>query len=386
MNKFKDFFYYTRAERDAVLILLFVILILFIFPFLISFFKSEQVVDYTEWNQDVLAFEKGISHFTSEKKAYNHFQNKDLKKNITSQPTKLYPFIFDPNKATVEDFKNMRVPAKTIKSIINYRLKGGWFYSKESFQKIYTLSNDHFRQLLPYIKIEEHSKSILPEKNIDNPLPTPFDFDPNTASEEILKKLGLTDKTTRSILNYRLKGGRFRKKEDFKKIYTLHDSVYQHLYSSIHIVELVQDKYNKSYKQKSYYKIDINLASSSDFQQFKGIGPSYANRILKMKDALGGFVSIDQIAELYKLPDSTFLLMRPFLLCENPEIRKININKATVEELKAHPYLRWFHAKAIVKYRETEGLWESVDLLQILIEFDDGKNTFTKVLPYLTIK
>ena len=105
-----------------------------------------------------------------------------------------------------------------------------------------------------------------------------------------------------------------------------------------------------------------------------------------MKDALGGFVSIDQIAELYKLPDSTFLLMRPFLLCENPEIRKININKATVEELKAHPYLRWFHAKAIVKYRETEGLWESVDLLQILIEFDDGKNTFTKVLPYLTIK
>ncbi|MDC0230502.1 helix-hairpin-helix domain-containing protein [Aureispira] len=388
MNKLKDFLYYTKSERNAVLILLFIIIALFIFPFLKSFFSVDQVVDFTEWEQDVIAFEKALTQISTENRFYRSYEYHNSRQKAASESRNLDPFIFDPNNVTITELKKMGLPQNTIRSIINYRSKGGQFRTKETLKKIYTLSEEHFQQLLPFIEIEKKTKwhnNLKKGEAIGKPLPIPFDFDPNTASAETFEELGLAPNTIRSIVNYRSKGGQFRIKEDFKKIYTLPDSIYKHIYSHIHIVELPEFKYKNSYKKKSCYNIDINTASSDDFQQFTGIGPSYANRILKLKDALGGFVSIDQISELYKLPDSTFQLMRPYLFCDSPLIRKININIATVEELKAHPYLRWFHAKAIVKYRETEGYWKSVELLQILTEFDDAKGTYERIRPYLKV-
>ena len=97
-------------------------------------------------------------------------------------------------------------------------------------------------------------------------------------------------------------------------------------------------------------------------------------------------MAIRQVSEVYMLPDSVFTYIQQYLNCAESNIRKININVASMETLKAHPYLRWFHAKAIIKYRAQKGDWTSVDLLQILPEFDDGQSTFSNVKPYLSIK
>lgn len=388
MNRLKDFFYYSRTERNGTITLISILFLLILLPYTYASFSTKNLLDFSPWKADIAAFEDGIS----QKVLANNSAKKWNVKTVQGQKEAslpLKPKKFDPNTASPMNLEAMGLPARTIKSILNYRAKGGQFRDKESLEKIYTLSQEHYQQLYPFIDLDSRAeklpKKITFESSKSKPLPAAFDFDPNTATGENLEALGLASNTIRSILNYREKGGQFRKVEDFQKIYTLPDSVYQHLRTNIKIIQKPTYPTKKKYTPKSYQKIDINTANLEDFQQFRGIGPSYAKRILKMRESLGGFLEVEQVGELYKLPDSTFQIMLPYLECASVPLDKININTATVEELKAHPYLRWYHAKAIVHYRETEGLWKSVELVQILSEFDDGKGVFNKIKPYLTI-
>jgi DNA uptake protein ComE-like DNA-binding protein len=392
MNRLKDFFYYSRTERNGAITLISILLLLILLPYTYTCFSTQSLLDFSPWKADIAAFEEGLSQKALASSNFKRNANKWTAESVRGQkkaPVSLSPQKFDPNTASSMDLEAMGLPERTIKSILNYRAKGGQFRDKESLEKIYTLSQEHYQQLYPFIDLDsraENSAQKAASKAAESkPLPTAFEFDPNTATGEDFKALGLASNTILSIINYRQKGGQFRKTEDFKKIYTLPDSVYQHLKTHINIAQKPTYSTKKQYAPKAYRKIDINTASLEDFQQFRGIGPSYAKRILKMRESLGGFWDIKQVGELYKLPDSTFQVMRPHLQCASVPLDKININTATVDELKAHPYLRWFHAKAIVHYRETEGLWKSVDLVQILTEFDDGKGTFKKIKPYLTI-
>lgn len=387
MKDFRDFFYYTRNEQRGVIALLTLSLFLWGLPWCFSWFQSNPAQNFSAWENDVAAFEEGLYVQREEKKKRWRQYPQQEKTKTQEAAAPLQPTTFNPNTVSQKDLEAMGLPERTIRSIINYRSKGGQFRKPEDLQKIYTLSDEHYAALASFIDLPKaESVEKKEEKTIAKPLPPAFDFDPNTATAATFEQLGLATNTIRSIINYRSKGGQFWKKEDFKKIYTLPDSVYQHLAAHIKIVEAPKFVKKQAFKPKSYYKIDINTAGLDDFQQFRGIGPSYAKRILKMKEGLGGFASVEQIGELYKLPDSTFQQMLPYLECKPITLQKININTASLEELKAHPYLRWFHAKAIVKYRETEGAWKSVELVQILSEFDDGKGTFEKVKPYLTVE
>lgn len=388
MNRLKDFFYYSRTERNGTITLISIILLLILLPYTYAFFSTKTLLDFSPWKADIAAFEKDLSQKALASKSFKKWGNKTVRgqKKVSAL---LKPQKFDPNTVSPMDLEAMGLPVRTIKSILNYRAKGGQFRDKESLEKIYTLSQEHYQQLYAFIDLDSRAEKLAQKTSIEpqkaKPLPVAFDFDPNTATGESFEALGLASNTIRSILNYREKGGQFRKAEDFQKIYTLPDSVYQHLRANIKIIQKPTYAAKKKYAPKSYQKIDINTANLEDFQQFRGIGPSYAKRILKMREGLGGFLDVQQVGELYKLPDSTFQVMLPYLECAPVPVDKININTATVDELKAHPYLRWFHAKAIVYYRETEGLWKSVELVQILSEFDDGKGTFQKIKPYLSI-
>lgn len=390
MNLLKDYFYYTKKERLAVFLVCSFILVLLLSICSLPFIFPPPIVTPTGWEKELLALQNQQEEAAPTKSSY---QKKDYKAYATassynkasfghstqSGQIKLTPFPFNPNKITAQDLATMGLPPKAIKSWINYLSKGGYFKNKEGVSKVYNLSPELYAQLEDYIQFPEE------EAPPTQALPPAFDFDPNSSSAEELAQLGLSSKTIQSILNYRSKGGYFRKASDFKKIYTLPEELYQHLQSHIKIVEQPQKK-NYTYKRvPTYQAIDINLASPADFEQFRGIGPSYARRLVEWRERLGGFVQVAQVGELYQLPDSTFQQMRPFLQCAPRVPTKININTATLEELKNHPYLKWSQARAIVQYREQKGPWQSVELLQILPELDDAKATFERVKPYLTI-
>src|SRR6186713_300653 len=172
-----------------------------------------------------------------------------------------------------------------------------------------------------------------------------FQFDPNALPPEGWRKLGLNEKTIATISNYRNKGGKFYKPEDLKKIWGLPKGFYDRVekYITISTVgnnekpKFTPDKYVT--KEKKVWDIEINTADTSALIELPGIGSKLALRIINFRDRLGGFYSLDQIGETYGLADSTFKKIKPYLHI-NGEIKKININTATKDELKLHPYIK----------------------------------------------
>jgi competence ComEA-like helix-hairpin-helix protein len=215
-----------------------------------------------------------------------------------------------------------------------------------------------------------------------------FYFDPNTLDQDSWKKLGLKDKTIHTILNYLSKGGHFYKPDDLKKIYGLHPNDYFRLEPYIKIESnRSEDKPAEFVKKENEPKsfspklIDINTADTTAYISLPGIGSKLAARIVNFRDKLGGFYSIAQIGETFGLPDSSFQKIKQYLKLDNTSIKKININTATVDELKAHPYIKYSIANPIVAYRNEHGPFSKVeDVKKVMIVTDE---IYNKIAPYL---
>lgn len=219
-----------------------------------------------------------------------------------------------------------------------------------------------------------------------------FYFDPNTLDEAGWQRLGIKDKTITTIQNFVKKGGRFYKPADIGKIWGLHQDEVQRLIAFVQIKNSNTNKYpeNKGYETKAYEKpkytpsvIDINAADTSVLIALPGIGSKLSLRILAFRDKLGGFYKIEQIGETFGLPDSTFQKIKPRFSISNASIHQININTATLDEMKVHPYLRYAIANAIMQYRVQHGNYAAVeDIKKIMLITED---IFNKAAPYLKV-
>jgi len=223
-----------------------------------------------------------------------------------------------------------------------------------------------------------------------------FYFDPNTLSTEGWQKLGLRDKTIHTIQNYLSKAGHFKKPEDLQRIYGLFPNEYERIAPYIKIEttgETNNSDLNKNVSSKiqpaknysSHYAIiDINSTDTTAFISLPGIGSKLAARIINFRDKLGGFYSVAQVGETFALPDSTFQKIKQYLKLENTSTRKININTATVDELKAHPYIKWSLANPIVAYRNEHGPFAKLEDIKKVMAVTD--EIYNKIAPYLTVQ
>lgn len=144
---------------------------------------------------------------------------------------------------------------------------------------------------------------------------------------------------------------------------------------------IVAEKRN-SYEYKSQRRLlDINICDSASLVSLPGIGPVLAVRIIKYRNLLGGYASLNQLREVYGLPEETFRLILPRLCVDSLAVKKIMINKAEFRELIRHPYFKKNEVSAIIKYRELEGTINDMDVLirNKLISPDKT----AKICPYL---
>ena len=222
-----------------------------------------------------------------------------------------------------------------------------------------------------------------------------FYFDPNKISPAEWKRLGLRDKTIQTIQNYLSKGGKFRNPQDLQRVYGLHQNEYERLAPYIKIESIAESKNpetattsikeNASVKNHSsnYKIIDINIADTTAFISLPGIGSKLASRIISFRDKLGGFYSIEQVKETYGLPDSTFQKIKQYLQVNSSSIKKININTATVDELKVHPYIKYGLANPIVAYRNEHGSFLRVEDIKKVMAVTE--EIYRKIEPYLSL-
>lgn len=233
----------------------------------------------------------------------------------------------------------------------------------------------------------QNNQTTLDQTNIAET--APFNFNPNTADSATLVMLGFLPKTARSIINYRSKGGRFKYASDLYKIYNVDSGFIAQLIPYVQIDDASQTNYvkNKTTNQDRqtvvFVPVEMNTADSLALVKLYGIGSYMASKIITYRNRSGGFFSLQQLTEIYGIDDSLLDELQGKIYVDASQVRYININTITYDELKQHPYLRYKIANAIVNYRKQHGSFKQVeDLKQVLLLPD---STYNKLLPYIKL-
>lgn len=231
-------------------------------------------------------------------------------------------------------------------------------------------------------KVEKFKKlAIKPKKqHIES-----FNFDPNTATESELIRLGFRDQIAKRIVNFRNAGGVFRVKADLGKIYGIDAGRLEELQTLIqlpNVINLYVDESEPEEKKSTpvVRKNDINHCSKEDLMKVPGIGKAFSERIIKYRDLLGGYISLNQLGEVYNFPDSLQPAVSRYFYADKNSVKKINLN---ADEVARHPYIDYNQLNAIKNYRKVHGDFQAVEEIKKIKLVDDS--LFQKLLPYLSI-
>lgn len=176
-----------------------------------------------------------------------------------------------------------------------------------------------------------------------------FPFDPNTVTLEELVRLGLSERQAESVDNYRKKGGRFREKQDFAKMYVVSDTLFRRLEPFIEIA-----------------KVELNGADSAALVSLSGIGPYFAGRIISYRRRAGGFWSVEQLLEIDRFDREKLEHLRPQVVIDTGKIEWLDLWNEEQERLSLHPYLGERAAKAIQRFKKVydTAAWSVENLLR----------------------
>ena len=237
---------------------------------------------------------------------------------------------------------------------------------------------------------EKIRKSHTPKNEISVVLQP---FDPNTADSVLLRQLGLPVYIVRNILKYRAKGGVFRSPESFSRIYGLKEEVYQKLKPYITIAPLVsvshvrtdtfrqlKDRIPYIPKYEEGTIVDLNKVDTSILKRIPGIGSTLARMIVVYRQRLGGFYDVSQLQEV---PHVGVELNKWFVVTP-AGLHKIQVNSASLDKLRSHPYMDFYKAKAIMEYRRKRGKIKGLSQLSMFEEFTE--KDLKRLSPYLTFE
>ncbi|MFC2188092.1 ComEA family DNA-binding protein [Fulvivirgaceae bacterium LMO-SS25] len=252
--------------------------------------------------------------------------------------------------------------------------------------------------------MEEVKQEDVPTFTTSQSEPSYFLFDPNEASQDELVSLGFPGWLAERLINFRNAGGSFKVKTDIKNVYGLQDWLYDRIEDYIqlpeeidyeNVSEVAENKESENTKSEKFEEdinkevepdlpllLDINLADSTELQTIRGIGPAYSSRIVRFRDILGGFASIEQLKEVYGLTEETYEAIKPHIIIgEEFELKKLSINSADQAQLSAHPYISYNTARALVNYRKQHGNFQSLEDLSFVKVLSDS--VINKIAPYL---
>lgn len=239
-------------------------------------------------------------------------------------------------------------------------------------------------------------------------------FNPNTADSLELLSVGLPPYVARNILRYRKAGGVFRRPDDLARIYGLHDTTFARVRPYIDIpserpmerrpdaprvgtdpdglsaaITESLDTPRREHPYAEYMRakhkpgefVDLNTADTTELMRIPGIGPVYARMIVEYRQRLGGYHSVAQLRELdASLPND----LGDWVHVSAPSTEKLRVNRLSVTQLRSHPYLTFYQARAIVDLRKREGNIRSARQLLFLDEFTEAD--IERLTPYLSFE
>lgn len=222
-------------------------------------------------------------------------------------------------------------------------------------------------------------------------------FDPNTVDSNTLVHLGFKPWQAQNLLKYRAKGGKYRKAEDLKRLYGMTDSMYLLLqpYICIELENLeVDSSANDSLMgdttrhdtmprwqhAKKDTILNLRTADTTELKMIRGIGSYRAKQIVRYREALGGFVRVEQLLEVEGMENVPDSVLMHFVL-DTADVKQLNINSIGIRQLSKHPYLSFEEAKAIYEFRRKKIRLDSLGQLNELECVSD--EAIKRIAPYL---
>ena len=289
----------------------------------------------------------------------------------------------NPNFWKRKDWDQLGFSNSQIKIIQNYQKKLNIFSTKKQLLKCYAFNEMETKML--------DSIVVIPEKKTKSEFKKSFVF---LLSSEIpnydLKNHFDTiyyNKSSNGVFSYYVSNS---KTNNFLAIknYLNGQKPMVHTLNPTNLRMILSTTHKKNHKskilKKSKFIVNINLADSLKWRKLRGVGTKRSIHILNYKNALGGFVSISQVNEVFSINDSLFKSFERFLNIKDSSLVTININTCTVKQLKNHPYINWNIANSIVNFREQHGVFKLLEDLKKIHILDN--KLYYKIVPYLTIK
>ncbi len=200
-------------------------------------------------------------------------------------------------------------------------------------------------------------------------------FNPNFITDFKGYQLGMSVDEINRLLAFRSTNKYVNSIAEFQAVTHVSDSLLQVLAPHFKFPDWVTNKTNTAkpkfvkFETKQPEKLpvlDINSATKEDLMKINGIGNALSDRILKQKEQLNAFVSMDQMEEIWGLsPEVILKLKQHFVIQSKPELKKIAINTLSLKELSKFYYFKYPLAKEIVIYRSMNGNIKIDDLTKI---------------------
>ncbi|HKL72414.1 MAG TPA: helix-hairpin-helix domain-containing protein [Marinilabiliaceae bacterium] len=335
----KDYFSFTRKEQYGILALMILILLLIAFrlitPLLLTPFDPSNMVE------DVT----------------NIIYLDDVKLSVTDNSFDIE--VFNPNTVSHNQLVLFGINDRVVNNWQKFLKNGGRFSTAEDVKKIYGLSDSLYLKLKPFMefdKIEqgEFSKEFNHQDKV-------IQIDLNRVDTAFLSSLGWSLPLMDSIFTYN-RSHWFPKKIELSYLRSWNIDSFMVLRPTLLV--------KKNHMSRVYPDVGINSADTSLWSVLPGIGPVISRRIVDYKNRLGGFVFKDQLMEVYGFSPVLYEEIKGYIKVDSIAIRKININSASVHQMRNHPYMDFYKAKAIFDVRMANGKFTTIEEVKNLKDFE----------------
>lgn len=350
----KDYLSFLRQEQRGFLFLAVIIILLVIYRLVAPFFITTKQIVITR--EDSL-------FFVNDKFSKENTETISLKENIP---------LFNPNKVSHSFLIEIGIKERTAINWINYLKKGGSFKTVYDVGKVYGVDSVILESLIPYMFIKE-VKNVEDDSRGKGRI---FFTDLNRISQNSLVDLGW-EKSMIDTLETWITHSWIDKKYDLSRLREWNAD-------SLHALRIHLISKMKNITSDPSFVLEMNSADTSEWMLLDGIGPVLSKRIVLYRRKLGGFVSPDQLLEVYGISPVLVDDIRKYLSVDSLKVSTIDINKASIRQLRDHPYLGFYKAKALIDERKKRGCFScTTDLLELPL-FND--KYWEKLLPYLSVK
>jgi competence protein ComEA len=255
------------------------------------------------------------------------------------------------------------------------------FFQKEEALVINSEKIAEFERTHKKFKKRNYSNYYSKKKKYKAPVSK---FNPNNYSLSDWMNLGLSEKQSVVVLKFTSRG--IYSEEDLKRIFVIPDVLFELIRDSVVYSERFQNSPNQeSFKKqaKQITLINLNTADTTEFMKVYGIGAFYAKQIIRYREKLGGYFTKEQLFEVWKMTNEAYDKIKDHVFISEKDVKRININSVTIEELKVHPYLKWNQANSIVKMRIQRNGFKNIEEIKESVLIDS--ETYEKLFPYLSL-